>query len=74
VTFLAKTKTTFQLVALGAELLITNWGALGLDTTPQFQGPPVMIAHGLLWIAALITLWTGWEYVRAARTALPHEA
>jgi CDP-diacylglycerol--glycerol-3-phosphate 3-phosphatidyltransferase len=84
VTFLAKWKTTFQLVALAAELLITNWAALHLDALSNIPNAPfwavnvnslpAWIAHGLMWIAALLTVWTGWEYVRAARRALPHEA
>jgi CDP-diacylglycerol--glycerol-3-phosphate 3-phosphatidyltransferase/cardiolipin synthase len=52
---LAKWKTTFQLVALGALILA---GAL-----PQF----VFIRHaGLfcLWAAAVLTLITGWDYLR----------
>ena len=28
----------------------------------------------LMWIAAAVTLWTGAEYLLAARKALPHEA
>ena len=27
-------------------------------------------AHALLWLAALLTLWTGWEYARGAAAAL----
>lgn len=70
VTLAAKWKTTAQLVGLGAELLVTNLPALGMDPSPQAS----LVAHGLMWVAALLTLYTGWEYVRAARTALPHEA
>jgi CDP-diacylglycerol--glycerol-3-phosphate 3-phosphatidyltransferase len=72
VTFLAKWKTTAQLVALGAELLVANWAALNFPE--EAHDPATLAAHTLLWIAALLTLWTGWQYVRAARTALPHEA
>jgi CDP-diacylglycerol--glycerol-3-phosphate 3-phosphatidyltransferase len=75
VTVLAKWKTTFQLIALGAELLITNWAALHLDAIePNVNGAPAWTAHALLWFAALVTVWTGAEYVIAARKALPHEA
>jgi CDP-diacylglycerol--glycerol-3-phosphate 3-phosphatidyltransferase len=59
VTQLAKWKTTAQLVALSLQLLAT---ALG-DT-----GALRLVADALLWIAAAVTLWTGWEYARAART------
>ena len=53
---LAKWKTTFQLVALGALIL---GGA-----TPQW---PWVHHTGLvcLWSAALLTLITGWDYLRA---------
>ncbi len=52
---LAKWKTTFQLVSLGALIL---GGAL-----PQF---PFVRDVGLfsLWAAALLTLLTGWDYLR----------
>ena len=52
---LAKWKTTFQLVALGALIL---GGAV-----PQF---PWVHDVGLLclWTAAILTLVTGWDYLR----------
>jgi CDP-diacylglycerol--glycerol-3-phosphate 3-phosphatidyltransferase/cardiolipin synthase len=53
----AKYKTTLQLVAIGfliagpaGEVLIPGTAAIGL---------------GLLWIAALLTIYTGWDYMRA---------
>lgn len=54
---LAKWKTTLQLVALGALILA---GAL--------PGVPWVATAGLaaLWGAALLTLLTGWDYLRAA--------
>jgi CDP-diacylglycerol--glycerol-3-phosphate 3-phosphatidyltransferase len=70
VTMLAKWKTTVQLVALLAELILLCGPAFGLDIDLAIIGP---VAHGLLWLAAIITLWTGWDYIRAARKALPHE-
>lgn len=51
VTFLAKWKTTVQLVALFFVIL---------------QGPWVgvwFIADILLWLAAILTVWTGWQYL-----------
>ena len=55
VSHLAKWKTTFQLVALGALILA---GAL-----PQW--PFVHQAGlGFLWAAAALTLLTGWDYLR----------
>jgi CDP-diacylglycerol--glycerol-3-phosphate 3-phosphatidyltransferase len=53
VSVLAKWKTTAQLVALG--LLIAAPMLVGL----------IGIAHFVLWIAAAMTIWTGWEYLRA---------
>ncbi|MGE4324410.1 MAG: CDP-alcohol phosphatidyltransferase family protein, partial [Sphingobium sp.] len=52
---LAKWKTTFQLVALGALILA---GAV-----PHF--PIVqMVGIATLWAAAILTLITGWDYLR----------
>jgi phosphatidylglycerophosphate synthase len=61
VTPLAKWKTTIQLAALSLALL-----AVALAD----QGPLRLGADILLWLAALITLWTGWEYARAAHKGL----
>ena len=61
VTTLAKWKTTLQLTAL----------ALEMPATLQPAGHGVRIgADLLLWAAALVTLWTGWEYLRGAIKAL----
>ncbi len=73
VTLLAKWKTTVQLVAYGLEMLTLGWAGFGLDMNPEVMTPLSNTAHGLLWLAALITLWTGGEYVLAARKALSHE-
>jgi len=61
VTRLAKWKTTLQLVALAAEITICAGDALG---------GAALIAHGLLWIAALVTWITGAQYWAQARRAL----
>ncbi len=74
VTWLAKWKTTLQLLAFGLLMLVEAWASLGLDVNPDVLGPTRSVAVGLIWVAALVTLWTGWDYVRAARRALPHEA
>ena len=70
VTFLAKTKTTLQLVALGALMFIWFWPAWG----PRMDIAALHTAYGwaeaLLDLAALVTLWTGAEYALAARKAL----
>jgi cardiolipin synthase len=57
VTRLAKWKTTVQLVAIG--FLIA--GDAGDDILPGVT----VIGLILLWISALVTLYTGWDYLRA---------
>jgi CDP-diacylglycerol--glycerol-3-phosphate 3-phosphatidyltransferase len=76
VTLLAKWKTTLQLVALGAELLVACWAAFSLPSDPEVLGPAATVAHALLWLAALLTLVTGAQYWEQARKALsePKEA
>jgi CDP-diacylglycerol--glycerol-3-phosphate 3-phosphatidyltransferase/cardiolipin synthase len=58
VTAVAKWKTTAQLVALG--FLIA--GPAGDAVVPGAS----TIGLGLLWIAALLTLYTGWDYMKAS--------
>src|SRR5712671_2076367 len=57
VTALAKWKTTLQLVAIGF-LIAGEAGDKILPTTTE-------IGIGLLWLSALLTLYTGWDYFRA---------
>ena len=70
VTLLAKWKTTLQLIALGAELVVATWSALDLPPDPG----PILVAtwtaHTLLWLAAAVTLITGGQYLWQARKAL----
>jgi CDP-diacylglycerol--glycerol-3-phosphate 3-phosphatidyltransferase len=73
VTLLAKWKTTLQLVAIGAELLVGSWAAWGLPGDPDILGPATTIAHGLLWLAAAITLWTGAQYWHKAHVAIGND-
>lgn len=54
VTQLAKWKTTIQLVAFALVLLEGNVPAIAL------------LSDLVLWAAGLITLWTGWSYLRAS--------
>jgi cardiolipin synthase len=54
VTMLAKWKTTFQMIALG--FLIVG---------PYATDYALIAGQILLTVAALITLWTGWEYIKA---------
>ena len=63
VTQLAKWKTTLQMVALG--VLVA--GPAGEQLVPGVTGVGLV----LLWVAALLTLWTGFDYLKAAvRTAI----
>jgi cardiolipin synthase len=61
VTPLAKWKTGFQMGALGT--------LLAGDTTARFLHlgflPVSMIGEVMLWCAAGLTLWTGWDYLTA---------
>jgi len=57
VTRLAKWKTTFQLVAVGFLLAGDAGDAIVPVVTP--------IGLSLLWLSALLTLYTGWDYFRA---------
>lgn len=58
VTWLAKWKTTLQMVALG--VLIA--GPAGDRIVPHVT----TVGTVLLWVAALLTLWTGYDYLKAA--------
>lgn len=58
VTKLAKWKTTLQMVALGVLLAGSAGDRVFASTTT--------LGLMLLWIAALLTLWTGYDYLKAA--------
>jgi CDP-diacylglycerol--glycerol-3-phosphate 3-phosphatidyltransferase/cardiolipin synthase len=58
VTQLTKWKTTLQMIALG--FLIA--GPAGDRTLPGVSHVGIV----LLWVAALLTLWTGYDYLKAA--------
>ena len=65
VTQLAKWKTTVQLIAIGfllaglaGDTLVGGWLGRATDTVTD-------IGIGLLWLSALVTLYTGWDYFRA---------
>ena len=66
VTRLAKWKTLGQLVAIG--FLIA--GEAGEKILPQ----TVQIGITLLWLSALLTLYTGWDYMRAGLRYMIDEA
>lgn len=65
VTLAAKWKTTLQMVALGCQLFARNWDGFGLplETGIYFQH----FADVLIWMAAIATIWTGWQYFMAAK-------
>lgn len=65
VTRLAKWKTTVQLIAIGF-LLAGDAGDAILNHAFKNDLPIVTMAGlVLLWISALVTLYTGWDYFRA---------
>ena len=67
VSALAKWKTAIQMVALGFLLsgeagdAVLSFAAEGLATSIGFAG---------LWAAAVLTIYTGWDYLRAGRAHL----
>ena len=71
VTLLAKWKTTLQLVALGAEMLVACWAAFSLPSRsqhPRLRDPDR--PRPAVGLAAVITLITGAQYWEHARKAL----
>ena len=81
VTRLAKWKTTIQMVALAlqltvatwaawTQLLTTHWPGLAVLNEPRVLNPATVTANTLMWVAAALTLWTGWGYWAAARHRL----
>ena len=65
VSLLAKAKTTIQLVALGVMLLAESWGAFNFN--PAYASMVSNTGYALLWIAAIVSLWTGAAYFIQAR-------
>ena len=57
VTWIAKWKTTVQILALGFLIV----GPAGEKVLPG----TVIIGLTLLWVAAVLTLYTGWDYLRS---------
>lgn len=58
VTELAKWKTTVQMVALGV--------LLAGDALDRIFPGTLTVGLAFLWLAALLTLWTGYDYLKAA--------
>lgn len=71
VTLLAKWKTLLQMVALGALQMTLLWDEFGLapadGSIPAWQSGFEVFAVVLTWVAAVVTLWTGWQYFSKAR-------
>lgn len=67
VTRIAKWKTTLQLTAVG--FLIAGPAADRLVGVPA----ATLVGLSLLWIAAILTLYTGWDYLRAGVKHLVRE-
>lgn len=71
VTLLAKWKTLLQMVALGALQMTLLWDEFGLapadGSIPAWQSGFEVFAVVLTWLAAVVTLWTGWQYFSKAR-------
>jgi cardiolipin synthase len=63
VTRLAKWKTTVQLVAIG--FLIAGEAGDRIFPVTVDPGPVTQFGLLLLWISAIVTLYTGWDYFRA---------
>ena len=61
VSWLAKWKTTMQLVALAVVLVEPAIPGMGIPSDI------------LLWIAGVLTIWTGWEYLRSSWPHLVEE-
>ncbi|MET0339226.1 MAG: CDP-diacylglycerol--glycerol-3-phosphate 3-phosphatidyltransferase [Caulobacter sp.] len=70
VTVLAKWKTTLQITALAAEMLVMAWPGFNLPQDPALLEPLTLAAHGLFWAAAVVTLITGAQYWEQTRKAL----
>jgi CDP-diacylglycerol--glycerol-3-phosphate 3-phosphatidyltransferase len=66
VTTLAKWKTTVQLLALALVLLVAAWPSFGLGMDPAVYEPIETVAYAAMWVAAVLTVWTGIEYAREA--------
>jgi cardiolipin synthase len=73
VTRLAKWKTTWQLVAVGF-LIAGEAGDKVMMVVFKTEMPIVTnIGLALLWLSALVTLYTGWDYLRAGLRHLIEE-
>ena len=62
VTVFAKFKTALQMVAIGAMILTPLADKFLPDAAARSYS---VLAYGLLWVAAALTVYTGWIYFRA---------
>jgi cardiolipin synthase len=74
VTFLAKTKTTLQILAIAAAMALAFWPAWGLSVDVAVLRNAWSATELLLAVATAVTLWTGLQYARAAAAALSPDA
>ena len=70
VTFLAKIKTTLQLVGIAVTMFIWFWPVWHIDILVTQWRMALEGAIILMGVAAMVTLWTGLEYARSAALAL----
>jgi cardiolipin synthase len=70
VTFMAKTKTTLQLVALGVLMILWFWPVWNIPVPLGDLQLAWEAAQMLLVLATAVTLWTGVQYGKAAVAAL----
>ncbi len=61
---LAKWKTTFQLVSLGALILGQGLPGWVIEASGVAHNVPHTVGLVTLWAAAILTLVTGWDYLR----------
>ncbi|QZH74540.1 MAG: CDP-diacylglycerol--glycerol-3-phosphate 3-phosphatidyltransferase [Erythrobacter sp.] len=61
---LAKWKTTFQLVALGSLILGQGLPGWVIEAGDVMHNVPHTVGLVTLWAAAILTLVTGWDYLR----------
>ena len=74
VTLLAKTKTTLQLLALGALMILVFWPEWGVRADGMFLHKAELAAIALLAAATFVTLITGIQYGADAWNALRKQA
>jgi len=64
VTQLAKWKTTFQMVSLGSLILSGGLPDWNVTIASAVYNLPLLVGLWSLWLAAILTMVTGWDYLR----------